>query len=92
VNQIKVCAKTFAAFFAAVVGNMVVNLVNGTAPWPQSSTQWVQFAVTSFGAAIATWATPNKITQKQIDKSASDAPVVNPSPPPAAGEFKDPWT
>jgi hypothetical protein len=77
-NPIMVYGKAIAAFVVSVVGNMIVNLVNGTAPWPQTSAQWMQFAVTSFGAAIGAWLIPNKITQKQIDKDPTVVRVDEP--------------
>lgn len=90
-NQVKAYAKTIAAFVAAVVGNMIVNLVNGVAPWPQNTAQWVQFAVTSFGAALAVLIAPNTITQKQIDKDPTVVRVNPQSATPAAGEYPNPW-
>lgn len=64
----KVYAKSIAAFVAGVIANMVTDLVGGTAPWPQSGAEWLRYALTSFGAALAAYGVPNKITQKQIDK------------------------
>lgn len=86
---IKVYAKAIAAFVAGVVGNVIVNLLNGSTPWPQTTAQWVQLALTSFGPAIATWLTTGKITQKQIDKDPNviggtvvpDAQVPPAAPP-----------
>lgn len=97
-NLVKVYAKAFAAFIAGVIGNAVVNLINGATPWPQTTAQWVQFAVTSLGVAVAAWAVPNKITQKQLDKDPNviggtvmpDTQVANP-PTDSGGEFKNPW-
>lgn len=68
-NTIKVYAKTIAAFVVTVLGNALVNLINGGAPWPQTGGQWLQYAITSVGAALAVYGTPNQITQKQIDRS-----------------------
>jgi uncharacterized membrane protein YeaQ/YmgE (transglycosylase-associated protein family) len=92
-NQIKVYTKTFAAFIAGVIGNAVVNLINGATPWPQTGAQWVQFAVTSFGAAIAVWAAPaNKITQKQLDKDPNVVGGTVVASAPSGGEYQNPWT
>lgn len=92
-DQIKVYAKTLAAFVAGVVANAVVNLVNGETPWPQNSAQWVQWAVTTFGAAIAVSLTRNKITQQQLDKDPNvvGGTVVPSVPAPPKGGYKNPW-
>lgn len=90
-NNIKVYAKAVAAFIATVVGNMVVNLVNGVAPWPHTTGQWVQFVVTSFTAAIATLITPAKISDKQIDKDPTVVRVDPPAEAPAPGGYHNPW-
>lgn len=65
--KVKEYAKTVAAFVAGVVGSVIVNLFNGSTPWPSNKAEWIQLAIASFGPAIATWLTTNKITQKQID-------------------------
>lgn len=92
-NLILYYLKPVAAFAAGVAGNMLVNLINGVAPWPQTTGQWLQFAVTSFSAAIAAWIAPNKITDKQI---AKDPTVVRVTPQPAApnadGTYRNPWS
>lgn len=102
-RYVKEYAKTVATFVVAVVGNMIVNLVNGSAPWPQTRDQWIQYVVTSFGAAIATLIVPNKITQKQLDNDphviggtvVSDAQVAaQPAPPHVPvvpGRYRNPW-
>lgn len=101
---VKEYAKTFAAFVAGVVGNAVVDLVNGSSPWPQTGGEWARYAVTCFGPAIAVWATRNKITQDQLDKDpnvvggvVTETPVpavpVAPAPvPKPAVEYKNPWS
>jgi uncharacterized membrane protein YeaQ/YmgE (transglycosylase-associated protein family) len=103
VNLIKEYAKTFAAFVAGVVGNAVVALVNGSTPWPQTGAEWLQYAVTSVGAAVAVWLTRNKITQKQLDKDPNVVGgVVTEIPGPtgtviegnikvAPGTYQNPW-
>ncbi len=100
---IKVYAKTAAAFIAGVLGNLLVNLINGGVPWPQTSAEWVQLLVTSFGAAIAALIVPNKITQRQLDKDrnviggvvvpdAQIPPTVGTiNSPVVPGEFQNPW-
>ena len=95
---IKEYAKTFAAFIAGVIGNVLVNLINGTTPWPQNSAEWLQLALTTLGPAIATWFTTNKITQKQLDKDPNVlGGVVVPNsqavtlPTTTGGEYKNPW-
>lgn len=102
-NLVKVYGKAVAAFVATVVGNMVVNLVNGVAPWPSTGGQWVQFVVTSFGTAIAVWIAPSKITQKQLDNdphviggTVVDDPhnlpaAQQPANPPKPGTYRNPW-
>ena len=97
---IKEWAKTIAAFVATVVTNMIVNLVNGGAVWPQTKAEWTQYVLTSFGVAISVALTKNKITQKQLDK---DPNVIGgvvvasvPTPPaapysPSSGEYPPPW-
>lgn len=91
---LKVHAKTFVAFVAGVLGNMIVNLVTGNAVWPQTKEQWLQYALTSFGTAIAVWLTRNKITQRQLDKDPNvigGTVVPNEQVPPPAGGYKNPW-
>lgn len=65
---VKEWAKTLSAFVAGVVTTMILNLVNGGTAWPQTRAEWLQYALTSFGAAIAVALTKNKITQTQLDK------------------------
>lgn len=97
-NWLKVHAKTFVAFLAGVIGNMIVNLINGSAVWPQTKEQWLQYAITSFGTAIAVWFTRNKITQKQLDRDphviggtvVPDSQAVRPSPP-SERTYRNPW-
>lgn len=60
-------AKTIAAFVVTFALNSVVSLIDGTTPWPQNRDQWVQYLLTSVGAAIAAYKVRNKITQKQLD-------------------------
>jgi hypothetical protein len=92
-NLIMYYLKPVAAFVAGVAGNMIVNLINGVDPWPQTTGQWLQFAVTSFGAAIAAWIAPNKITDKQIAKDPSVVRVIPPvQPAPPAGGYRNPWS
>lgn len=92
-KHIKEYAKAIAAFVAGVVGNMIVQLINGGTPWPQTSAEWTQYVVTSFGAAIGALVATNKITQKQLDKDPNVVGGVVVETPPAApsGEFKNPW-
>lgn len=67
--DIKVYAKAVAAFVAGVIANMATDLVNGTAPWPQTGAEWSRYLITSFGAAIGAYAIRNKITPEQAVKS-----------------------
>lgn len=90
-NQLKVYGKALAAFVAGVVANMITNLVNGSAPWPQTGAQWLQFALTSFGAALAACVVPNKITQKQLDNDPHVIGGTVVDRPPAAGGYSNPW-
>lgn len=88
-------AKTIAAFVATFVLNMIVSLVDGSTPLPQTREEWTQYLVTSVGAALAAWVARNKITQKQLDKDPHvvggivvDDPVANrntPNTPPVWG-------
>jgi hypothetical protein len=84
-------AKTIASFIAATIGNAIVNLINGGVPWPQTKEEWLQFVLTTFGAAIAAWIVPNKITQKQLDKDSHVVGGVVVDVPPVAGEYRNPW-
>lgn len=83
-NTVKVYAKAIAAFVAGVVANMIVNLVNGSTPWPHTGNEWLQYGLTSLGAAIAALAVRNKITQKQLDADPHvvGGTVVDTPPPP----------
>lgn len=86
--------KTVAAFIAGVVTTMIVNLVQGNAVWPQTKDEWIQYVVTSFGAAIAVALTRNKITQKQLDKDPNvvgGVVVPDAQVPPAAPVGPTPW-
>jgi hypothetical protein len=97
-DLVKAWAKTLAAFVAGVVTTMILNLVNGGAVWPQTRAEWLQYVLTSFGAAIAVALTRNKITQKQLDKDPNviggtvvpDAQVP-PAAPPVGGVYRNPW-
>lgn len=60
-------AKPIAAFVVTFIGNMIVSLLDGTTPFPQSREQWTQYLLTSAGAAFAAFIARNKITQKQLD-------------------------
>jgi hypothetical protein len=97
--KVKEYAKTIAAFVAGVVGSVIVNLVNGSTPWPSNQSEWIQLAIASFGPALATWLTTNKITQAQLDKDpnviggvvVTNAVVPAPVLPPSAGGYRDPY-
>ena len=65
---IKTHAKTLGAVVAGVIANMVLDIVEGRAPFPQSGQEWLRYAVTSFGAALGAYGLRNKITQSQLDK------------------------
>ena len=67
-NIFKEHAKTIATFFAAYVANALVSLATGGHPWPQSGDEWLQYTLTTLGAATAAFLARNKITQKQLDK------------------------
>lgn len=101
---VKPYVKAVAAWVGGVLTTMVLNLFNGTAVWPHTQSEWTQYLVTSFGAAIAVLIAPtNKITQKQIDKDPNvigglvvpDAQIptaVTPVAGPAkGGEYQNPW-
>lgn len=64
---VKVYAKTVAVFVAGWVFNVLVDLVKGEKPWPQTKEEWFQYLLTSFGVALVALVTKNKIIQKQID-------------------------
>jgi lipopolysaccharide export LptBFGC system permease protein LptF len=88
--------KTLAAFVAGVVTTMILNLVNGNTVWPKTGAEWLQYVLTSFGAAIAVALTRNKITQKQLDKDPNvvgGTVVPDEQIPPAApaGSYQNPW-
>jgi hypothetical protein len=99
--KVKEHAKTIAAFVATFVGNAIVSLIKGETAWPQTKDEWVQYALTSIGAAFATWLARNKITQKQLDKDPNviggvvvpDA--VTPAPatvaPPSVADWNPPY-
>ena len=99
-SKVREYAKTIAAFVAGVVGSVIVNLFNGSTPWPSNQAEWVQLAIASFGPAIATWLTTNKITQKQLDKDPhviggvvvpENVPAAVPPPPPSVGGYQPPY-
>lgn len=85
-NWIKEQAKALAAFAAGFIGNMIVGFINGDTAWPQNKEEWIQYLLTSAGAALAAYFTRNKITQKQIDKDphvVGGVVVDDEVPPPA---------
>jgi hypothetical protein len=75
-------AKAIVAGVLTAVVNLVVNLVNGTTAWPQTSAQWVTLIGTTLGSALLVWLQPAKVTDKQVEKDPTlirvDAPPVNP--------------
>jgi hypothetical protein len=82
-------AKAIAAGVATAVVNLVVNLVNGTTPWPQTSAQWVTLVATTFGSALLVWLQPAKISDKQV---AADPTVVRVDPPvESVPDGQSPW-
>lgn len=94
-------AKTIAAFVATFVGNMIVSLITGETALPTTREEWTQYLLTSVGAALATWAARNKITQKQIDKDPNVVggivvddpakPVLQSATPPPSGPYTNPF-
>lgn len=102
-NVIKEHAKTIAAFFATYLANALVSLATGGTPWPQNKDEWLQYTLTTVGAAVAAWLARNKITQKQLDKDPNvvggvvvpDPPSSDiddaPSPTPGLGGYRNPW-
>lgn len=84
-NLVKEYAKAIAAWVAGVVVSVVINLVNGSTPWPTNLHELVQLLVVSFGPAIAVALQPAKISDKQVEKD----PTVVRVPAPADGE--SPW-
>jgi hypothetical protein len=105
--KVKEYAKTVAAFLAGIAVSVVINLINGSTPWPRNTSEWIQLAVASFGPAIATALSTNKITQRQLDNDphviggvvVPEAPVTtsvlgvrnNPPIPPPVGGYRDPY-
>lgn len=83
---VKEYAKAVAVFIVGIATNMLLDLVNGEKPWPQSPEEWRQYVLTSVGAALAALLVRNKITQKQLDKDPNviGGVVVDerPTPPP----------
>lgn len=69
-NIFKINAKAIAAFFAGIVLNAVIAVINGAAPWPKDLKEWGQYLLTSLVAGLMVWATGNKITPQQISKNA----------------------
>lgn len=101
-NLIREYAKTIAAFFATYLANAFVSLVDGGTPWPQGKDEWLQYALTTVGAAVAAWLARNKITQKQLDKDPNvvggkvvEPPATDiddtPKPTPGLGGYRNPW-
>lgn len=95
-------AKTVAAFAGTFIFNMIVSLIKGETPLPSTRDEWVQYLLTSVGAAIAAYGVRNKITQKQLDKDPNvvggivvDDPakpvLQSATPPPASGPYTNPF-
>lgn len=98
--KVKEYAKTVAAFLAGIAVSVVINLINGSTPWPRNTSEWIQLAVASFGPAIATALSTNKITQKQLDNDphviggvvvdqaeTNSAPAAADAPPSVGGLY-----
>lgn len=79
-NFIKEHAKTVVAFVATFIGNAIVSLIKGETAWPQTKDEWLQYALTSVGAAFSVWLARNKITQKQINADPNVVGTVYPEP------------
>lgn len=65
---VKVYAKAIAVFVAGWVFNVLVDLIQGEKPWPQTKEEWAQYLLTSLGVAVVALFTRNKIVQSQLDK------------------------
>jgi Flp pilus assembly protein TadG len=75
-DVIKQHAKTFATFLVTIVVNIVISLLQGEQPWPQTQEEWIRYVATSFAAALTTYGVGNQITQKQLNKAKSEGVVV----------------
>lgn len=73
---IKVNAKSIAGFVAGLVLNALTAVINGQVPWPKTLAEWGQYLGTSLLAGVMVWATGNKLTEKQIVKSAVEQGIT----------------
>jgi hypothetical protein len=76
-NWVKYYAKSIAAFLFTVLANAVTDLINGSAPWPQTGAEWLRWAVTAVAAGGAAWAFPKGDKPGQVP--ATPQPPLAPS-------------
>ena len=90
-NKLKEYAKAIAAFVAGVVVNVLLSLINGKTPWPQTGNEWLQLALSSFGPALVVALQPARISDKQVEKDPTVIRIDPEAVPPAPGEYTSPW-
>jgi hypothetical protein len=52
-------AKTVMAVVLPLLVNMVMDLVNGNHPWPQSGQEWLRYALSSIVVGLGVFGVPN---------------------------------
>lgn len=72
---LKEYAKTIGAFVAGVIANMISDLIEGRAPWPETPNDWLRYILTSLGAALGAFALRNKVTESQVAKGIEKGDV-----------------
>lgn len=94
VKWVKEHAKSLAAAVGGALATLLMKLVQGEVPWPQTQQEWVNAGLGAVVAGVLAWLPANKITQKQLDKDPDvvggvvvSAPTPSYTPP--AG--RKPW-
>lgn len=71
---LKQAAKAVVAFVLPILVNMVMDLVNGNAPFPQTGQEWLRYVLSSVVTGLGVYGVPNKQSEKQITESLQKLP------------------
>jgi hypothetical protein len=64
-------AKAVVAVVLPLLINMVMDLVNGTAPWPQSNQEWLRYVLSSVVIGLGVYGMPNTTKDPEIARHQS---------------------
>jgi hypothetical protein len=68
--------KAIAAFVIPLLTNMVMDLLQGTAPWPQNQEEWIRYVGLSVVTAAGVFFTKSETTPEQVTRIAEKKPEV----------------